>query len=125
VDKSLIVARMVPDSERDVAEIFARSDATDLPRQLGVRERTLFIYQGLYFHLIQFNRAPEQAMRGAADLPDFRAVSDELRAYIRAYDPDAWQSPQDAMARPFYHWSAPNADGQARTADRPSVPAAP
>ena len=38
-------------------------------------------------------------------MPAFRAVSEELRPYIVAYDPN-WKSPRDAMARRFYEWSA-------------------
>jgi hypothetical protein len=45
-------------------------------------------------------------MRTAAHLPSFRTVSDELRPYIQAYDPN-WRSPLDAMADRFYHWTSP------------------
>lgn len=48
-------------------------------------------------------------MSTAQQLPAFRAVSDELRPYINAYDPH-WQSPRDAMAARFYHW-VPSATG--------------
>jgi cyclase len=44
-------------------------------------------------------------MRIAQGLPAFRAVSDDLRPFIEAYDP-GWRSPRDAMARRFYHWTA-------------------
>jgi cyclase len=44
-------------------------------------------------------------MRIAQALPSFRSVSEELQPYITAYDPN-WRSPQDAMARRFYEWSA-------------------
>jgi cyclase len=44
-------------------------------------------------------------MRVAQSLPAFRAVSEDLKPYIEPYDPN-WRSPQDAMARPFYHWTA-------------------
>jgi hypothetical protein len=44
-------------------------------------------------------------MRIAQSLPAFRAVSEDLRPFIEAYDP-GWRSPQDAMARRFYHWSS-------------------
>src|SRR6185312_6778244 len=35
--RSLIVAKIVPGSDREVAEIWAESDATELPRLAGVR----------------------------------------------------------------------------------------
>jgi hypothetical protein len=41
----------------------------------------------------------------AQSLPAFKAVSDDLRPYIEAYDPN-WRSPRDAMASRFYHWNA-------------------
>jgi cyclase len=44
-------------------------------------------------------------MQIAQSLPAFRAVSEDLRPFITAYDPN-WRSPQDAMARRFYHWSS-------------------
>jgi len=34
-------------------------------------------------------------------------ISADLKAFIEAYDPKTWRSPQDAMAHRFYHWSAP------------------
>ncbi|HZG02490.1 MAG TPA: TcmI family type II polyketide cyclase, partial [Streptomyces sp.] len=40
----------------------------------------------------------------ATDHPAFHAVSDQLAAHIRPYDPATWRTPQDAMAHCFYHW---------------------
>ena len=34
----------------------------------------------------------------------FVQISDDLKAFIGAYDPATWRSPADAMATPFYHW---------------------
>jgi cyclase len=44
-------------------------------------------------------------MRIAQSLPSFHSMSQDLRPFIEAYDP-GWRSPQDAMARRFYHWSS-------------------
>ncbi|MGY1605892.1 MULTISPECIES: TcmI family type II polyketide cyclase [unclassified Geodermatophilus] len=103
--QTMIIARMNPGDADRVADVFARSDATSMPQEIGVRHRSLFTFHELYVHLIEFDRPPAEAMRVAQSLPSFRSVSEELRPYINAYDP-GWRSPQDAMARRFYEWSA-------------------
>src|SRR5215212_7457579 len=40
--RTLIVARLDPERQPDVAQIFADSDATELPHMIGVNRRTLF-----------------------------------------------------------------------------------
>jgi hypothetical protein len=107
VNRTLIVAKMMPGSESEVASIFERSDATSMPLDIGVRERSLFAFHELYVHLIDFDREVGDAMRTALTLPAFRAISDQLQPHIEAYDPQTWASPRDAMARCFYHWAAP------------------
>jgi cyclase len=105
VHETLIIAKMDPRDAEDVAAVFGRYDATSMPREIGVRHRSLFRFHGIYVHLIGFDRPPSEAMRVAQSLPDFRAVSEELKPYIEAYDP-SWRSPQDAMAHRFYHWTS-------------------
>jgi cyclase len=61
MEKTLIVARMRPGSEQDIARIFAASDATELPRRIGVRSRTLFRFHDLYMHLIEADDAMAKA----------------------------------------------------------------
>jgi Polyketide synthesis cyclase len=104
VHQTMIIARMAPDDADDVAAIFTRHDATSVPHEIGVRHRSLFQFRGLYVHLIDFDRPAPEAMRIAQSLPAFRAMSDDLRPYIEAYDP-GWRAPQDAMAHRFYHWT--------------------
>ncbi len=103
--QTLIIAKMAPADADDVAAVFGHYDATSMPHEIGVRHRSLFQFHELYVHLIDFDRPPQEAMRIAQSLPAFRAVSKDLEPYIEAYDPD-WRSPQDAMARRFYHWVA-------------------
>jgi cyclase len=105
VHQTMIIAKMDPDAADEVSAIFGRYDATAMPHQIGVRSRSLFRFHGLYVHLIDFDRPPPEAMQIAQSLPAFRAVSDDLRPYIEAYDPN-WRGPQDAMAHRFYHWSS-------------------
>lgn len=103
--QTMIIARMAPDDAEQVAGVFGRYDATSMPHEIGVLRRSLFRFHDLYVHLIDFRRPAAEAMGIAQSLPAFKAVSDDLRPYIEAYDPN-WRSPRDAMASRFYHWSA-------------------
>ena len=105
MNQSMIIARMAPAHAEDVAAVFGRYDATPMPHQIGVRSRSLYRFHDLYVHLVEFDRPAADAMQIAQSLPAFRAISDDLRPYIEAYDP-AWRSPKDALADRFYHWTA-------------------
>jgi cyclase len=104
--RMLIVARM-NEADRDrVANLFAESDATDLPLSLGAQRRTLFHYHGLYLHLVEAetdftNRLPE-----ARQNPLFAEINAKLSRYITPFDP-GWKEPRDAMAEAFYTWTRP------------------
>ncbi|RFU22841.1 TcmI family type II polyketide cyclase [Geodermatophilus marinus] len=104
MQQTMIIAKMAPTSAEDVAEVFARYDATSMPHEIGVQRRSLYQFHGLYVHLIDFSRPSSEAMQVAQKLPEFRQMSDELKPFIEAYDPN-WRSPADAMARRFYHWT--------------------
>jgi cyclase len=104
---TLIVARMEPPDAVAVARLFADFDAGELPHLMGTRRRQLFHYRGLYFHLQDFDRDDGgEAIEAAKRHPSFVQISDDLKQFITAYDPETWRSPKDAMARRFYHWSA-------------------
>lgn len=101
---TLIVARMEPGSSGDVARLFEEFDATEMPGLMGTRRRQLFFYQGLYFHLQDFDTDDGgKAIEGAKTHPLFMKISADLQAHIEAYDPATWRSPADAMATRFYH----------------------
>ncbi|MBR7837602.1 TcmI family type II polyketide cyclase [Actinospica durhamensis] len=102
--RALIVARMKPDSATDIAETFAASDSGELPALIGVTGRSLFQFGDLYLHLIEADRAPGPEVAKARSHPEFRNISEQLAAYVSAYDPQTWQEPKDAMAREFYRW---------------------
>ncbi|MER6016624.1 TcmI family type II polyketide cyclase [Streptomyces anulatus] len=102
---TLIVARMAPGSDSEVARIFGEFDATEMPHRMGTRRRQLFMYRGLYFHLQDFDGDNGgQLIEEAKTDPRFIRISDELKPVIEAYDPATWRSPADAMAQRFYHW---------------------
>ncbi|GIJ76877.1 cyclase [Micromonospora phaseoli] len=103
MDRTLIVAKVVPTAEAVVAEIFAESDTTELPRLVGVRHRSLYRLHDLYVHLLETESTGDGAVEAAREHPEFVRVSARLRPYISPYLPD-WRSPRDAMARCFYRF---------------------
>ena len=108
MEKTLIVARMLPGSEQDIASVFAASDATELPRRIGVQSRTLFRFHDLYMHLIEAEQPLTAAVDSRREDPLFREVSQNLAPFVSAYDPETWRVPSDAMAKAFYRWQSPD-----------------
>lgn len=107
--RTLIVARMKPESADGIAGVFAESDRGELPGLVGVHSRTLFRFGDVYLHLIETDRPGGAAVEQVAGHPEFVAVSERLRPFVDAYDPQTWRSPKDAMAQEFYRWQRPAA----------------
>lgn len=103
--RALIVARIQPGREKEVAAVFEDSDRGELPKLVGVRSRSLFRFDDLYLHLIEGDRPLGPAVAEVRDHPAFRSVSAALEPMIRAYHPETWRGPADAMAQEFYRWS--------------------
>jgi cyclase len=101
---TLIVARMTPGSAPDIAKVFEDSDRGELPHLVGVSRRSLFQFGDVYLHLIESERDPGPAIARLTGHPEFQQVSEQLSAYVTAYDPETWRSPKDAMASCFYRW---------------------
>ncbi|MFH0521974.1 TcmI family type II polyketide cyclase [Streptomyces sp. M41] len=102
---ALIVARMAPQSAKDIAGVFADSDRGELPHLVGVTQRSLFQFGDVYMHFIEAEQDPGPAIAKVAGHPEFVDISRRLEAFVSPYDPQTWRSPKDAMARRFYHWS--------------------
>lgn len=104
---NLIVARMDSRSSAEVARLFGAFDETDMPHRMGTRRRQLFMFNGLYFHLQDFDgdNGGELIEQAKAD-PRFMRISEDLKPFIEAYDPATWRSPADAMAQRFYSWES-------------------
>ncbi|MFY1670506.1 TcmI family type II polyketide cyclase [Plantactinospora sp. WMMB334] len=114
MDRSLIVAKVVPAAEGQVAQIFADSDRSELPRLVGVRHRSLYRLHDLYVHLIETESPGPAAVENARRHPEFARVSERLAPHVTPYLA-TWRAPADAMARCFYRWDAPaGAAGVAR-----------
>jgi cyclase len=102
---SLIVARLSPGSQTDVARLFTAFDATEMPGRMGTRRRQLFEFHGLYFHLQDFDGDDgANRIESARDDDRFVQISADLKPHIEAYDPLTWRSPADALAHRFYSW---------------------
>jgi cyclase len=104
VKRAVIVARIKPGSEQEVARIFAESDETELPQLTGVRHRSLYVLDDVYIHLVETDDEFATAVEGVRDHALFKDISRKLDAYIQPYDPETWKSPKDAQAREFYSW---------------------
>ncbi|WP_020667121.1 TcmI family type II polyketide cyclase [Amycolatopsis nigrescens] len=103
--RTLIVAKIQPDAERRVAEIFGESDQTELPRVAGVQHRSLYRLGDLYVHLLETEVTGDSAVGDARKHPEFARVSGLLEEHITPYLP-TWKSPKDAMAECFYSWES-------------------
>jgi cyclase len=104
VKRGMIVARIKPGSEEEVARIFAESDATDLPEITGVRHRSLYVLDDVYIHLVETDDEFASMVDNVRDHELFKDISRKLDPYIQPYNPETWQSPKDAQAREFYSW---------------------
>jgi cyclase len=108
VKRGLIVARIKPGAEEQVAAIFGESDETDLPIMTGVRHRSLFVLEDIYIHLVEMDDDFTRTVDGVREHDLFRDISKKLEPYIQPYNPITWKSPKDATAREFYTWDRPD-----------------
>jgi cyclase len=103
----IIVARIKPGAQPDVARIFSESDAGQLPVEMGITGRWLYSLEDVYLHLLERAEASiADAMRQNHDNPEFVKIMDDLRPFISAYNPETWRGPEDAVAKEFYSWRA-------------------
>ncbi len=110
VHRTLIVARMKTEDTERVAQVWAESDATDLPHMIGVDRRTLFRFHGLYFQLVEAEQDITEPLYRARSHPLFQDIHHKLARYMTPFDP-GWREPKDAMAESFYSWSRDTAGG--------------
>jgi cyclase len=104
--RGVIVARIKPGAQEQVAALFAESDAGELPGLAGVRHRSLFTLGDVYVHLVEVDRDVAKTVEDVRQHPLFRELSARLEPYIEPYDPATWRSPKDAMGQQFYRWDA-------------------
>ncbi len=111
VKRGVIIARIKPGCEKQVADVFAESDATELPRLTGVRHRSLFVLEDIYVHYVEMDEDFERSVDQVRDHSLFKDISKKLEPYIEPYNPTTWRSPKDATAREFYVWDAERVHG--------------
>jgi hypothetical protein len=103
--RTLIVARLDPADRAAVADIFAESDATELPHLIGVHRRSLFWFHGLYFHLVEAEKRIDSSLYQARSHPLYQDINQKLAKHMTPFDP-GWKEPKDSMAEQFYSWEA-------------------
>lgn len=103
--RTLIVAKLKTTDPGGIAEVFGRSDETELPHLVGVSRRTLFTFHDLYFHLVEADDDITPSLYRAREHPLYGDINQRLTEFVSPYDPN-WKEPKDAMAAPFYVWTA-------------------
>lgn len=92
---------MLPDSQEKVRDIWAESDATELPRIAGVEHRSLWLLGDVYIQLLETSGEGQETIDRIKGHPEFVRISERLSDFISPYLP-TWRSPKDAQARCFY-----------------------
>jgi cyclase len=105
---TVIVQRMKPGSEPDIARVFTDSDAGPLPTETGVTGRWLYSMEDVFVHLLEQDKAKAATVRQNHESlrPAFAKVVEDLSPYVSPYRPDTWQTPRDSVAKVFYRWQA-------------------
>ena len=99
IQRGVIVARIKPGAQEQVAELFAESDGSELPALAGVRHRSLFALGDVYVHLVELEGDLEGAVARVREHPLFRELSAKLDAYIEPYDPRRGARPRTPWRR--------------------------
>ncbi|WP_250280697.1 TcmI family type II polyketide cyclase [Frankia sp. CiP1_Cm_nod2] len=118
MQRTLIVARITPGAEAEVARIFAASDRTGLPQVAGVSHRSLYSLGDLYVHLLETEHESTRVLADIRSQEEFGRVTAELAHFIQPYLP-TWRSPRDAAARCFYTYE-PDGSPARRVATGPA-----
>ncbi len=92
---------MMPDSQEKVAQIWAESDATELPGIAGVEHRSLWTLGDVYIQLLDTAEPGQETINRIKGHPEFVGISDRLSPFISPYL-STWRSPKDAQAQCFY-----------------------
>ncbi len=106
-NQMVIVQRIKPGADADVARIFGESDAGPLPVEMGIAGRWLYSIDDVYLHVMQrTDEAAAKPMGQNHHAPAFAKIMEDLSPYVSALSPDTWRGPQDSVAKEFYRWRA-------------------
>ena len=105
---TVLVQRMKPGAEPDIARVFSESDAGGLPIETGVTGRWLYSIDDCFVHLLEQDRTMAEKVRAnhESHRPAFAKIMEDLSPYVSPYRPETWQSPRDSVAKVFYRWQA-------------------
>ncbi|MFA1549850.1 TcmI family type II polyketide cyclase [Actinomadura chokoriensis] len=101
----LMIGRVEPGNEAEIAKVFGEHDASELPREIGARRRTLYSFNGLYLHLVESDIEFRAKLYENRLHPLFQETNRRMKDLITPYDP-RYPTMRDAEATPFYSWSA-------------------
>ncbi len=97
--RGIIVGQHKPGSEDKIVEAFERSDATELPRLIGVTSRHVWVQGDIYVHFVEGRASLPTVLKEYAQHPLFQDVKAELDQYVSLIYPDL-----PPMARQIYEW---------------------
>lgn len=97
--RGIIVGQHTPGSEDKIVEAFERSDATELPRAIGVKSRHVWVQGDIYVHFVEGRSSLPTVLKEYAQHPLFQEVKAELDQYVSLIYPDL-----PPMARQIYEW---------------------
>nr|ASA49560.1 polyketide synthesis cyclase [Actinoallomurus sp.] len=103
--QALMVRRIKAEDTASVADVFAEHDATGLPARIGITERSLFEYRGLYFHLVQADEDFRERLHSPDNAPLIKEVDAQLKPYLLPFA-EGLPAMSDSQATRFYHWTA-------------------
>lgn len=97
--RGIIVANYKPGSEDKIVAAFARSDETELPRNIGVTSRHVWVQGDIYVHFVEARTSLPGVLKEYAKDPLFQEVKAELDQYVTLIYPDLPPS-----AKQIYQW---------------------
>ena len=98
--RGIIVGKYEPGSEEKIAAAFEASDATELPRLLGVKSRHVWVQGNIYVHFVEGRTSLPTRLKEYARHPLFQEVKTELDQYVSLIYPDL-----PPHARQIYEWN--------------------
>ncbi|MCQ9184096.1 TcmI family type II polyketide cyclase [Streptomyces sp. IBSBF 2953] len=109
MQRVLFIDRMHPQDADEVARIWQAHDATGLPQEIGVANRRLYRFHGLYVHLVEAQEGVEEDLTdrifAARDAREFVETRDALAKFLTPYSP-AFKNLKATRAEEFYRWQA-------------------
>lgn len=104
VYRGVIIAHYKPGTEDKLADAFRRSDDTDLPRQVGVISRHIWVLGDVEVHLIEAMRPLPQIIREFANNKLFMEIKAEADLLVSPLAPEL----NPGVGKEIYRWRNPD-----------------